>query len=112
MLRLPAVAGRFYPSDPEELAALIHRYTTTDADQSRIAVKACLVPHAGYVYSGHVAGAVLAGIELPKERIVLGVRHYQRGGAAALLSSGVWRTPVGVELVDELREEVLRDACP
>ena len=112
MLRLPAVAGRFYPSDPEELTALIHRYTTTDADQSRIAVRACLVPHAGYVYSGHVAGAVLARIELPKKIIVLGVRHYPRGEPAAILSSGVWRTPLGDAPIDEPLAEALREACP
>src|SRR5437016_5075349 len=112
MLRLPAVAGRFYPSDPEELAALIHRYTATDADQSRIAVKACLVPHAGYVYSGHVAGAVFARIELPKKIIVLGVRHYPRGEPAAILSSGVWRTPLGDAPIDEQLAGAIRRECP
>jgi len=88
MLRLPAVAGRFYPSDPAELIALIRKYTSTDASQPRLAARACLVPHAGYVYSGHVEGAVLARIELPKKIIVLGVRHHPRGEPAAILSSG------------------------
>src|SRR5207245_9908938 len=94
------------------LTALIHRYTTTDADQSRIAVRACLVPHAGYVYSGHVAGAVLARIELPKKIIVLGVRHYPRGEPAAILSSGVWRSPLGDAPIDEPLAEALREAWP
>src|SRR6266851_1168580 len=57
MLRLPAVAGRFYPSDPAELTALIRKYTDTHPDQVVVPARGCLVPHAGYVYSGHVAGA-------------------------------------------------------
>src|SRR5438876_5370906 len=74
MLRLPAVAGRFYPSDPAELTALIHKCTPTKSGEPRIPVRACLVPHAGYVYSGHVAGAVLSRIAFPRKIIILGVR--------------------------------------
>jgi len=78
MLRLPAVAGRFYPSDPAELIALIRKYTHTDPGQPHTPVRACLVPHAGYVYSGHVAGAVLGRLTMPRKIIILGVRHYPR----------------------------------
>lgn len=112
MLRLPAVAGRFYPSNPAELTALIHKYVVTDSGEPPIAVRACLVPHAGYVYSGHVAGAVLARIALPKKTIVLGVRHYPRGEQAAILSSGAWRTPLGDARVDEELAGALKKACP
>jgi len=83
MLRLPAVAGQFYPSNPAELTALIRDYTRAHPHQPPIPVRACLVPHAGYVYSGHVAGAVLARIALPRKIIILGVRHYPRGEPAA-----------------------------
>ena len=83
MLRLPAVAGRFYPSDPRELTALIQKYTSTEPAQLRIAARACLVPHAGYVYSGHVAGAVLARIALPRKIIILGVRQAPHESIAA-----------------------------
>jgi AmmeMemoRadiSam system protein B len=112
MLRLPAVAGRFYPSDPAELTGLIRKYTSTNAGQPRLAARACLVPHAGYVYSGHVAGVVLARIDLPKKIIVLGVRHHPRGESAAILSSGAWRTPLGDAPIDEPLAEALRTACP
>jgi AmmeMemoRadiSam system protein B len=112
MLRLPAVAGRFYPYHPAELTALIRKYTSTDPGLSRIPVRACLVPHAGYVYSGHVAGAVVTRIALPKKIIVLGVRHYPRGEAAAILSSGAWRTPLGDARIDEALAEALKKACP
>jgi len=112
MLRLPAVAGRFYPSDPAELTALIHKYAGTDPSHAPIAVRACLVPHAGYVYSGHVAGAVLARIALPRKIIILGVRHYPHGEPVAILSSGAWRTPLGEARIDEELAEALKKACP
>jgi AmmeMemoRadiSam system protein B len=112
MLRLPAVAGRFYPSHPAELTALINKCVATDASNPPIPVRACLVPHASYVYSGHVAGAALARIALPRKIIILGVRHYPRGEPAAILSSGAWRTPLGDARIDEELAEALKKACP
>src|SRR5712692_5017180 len=112
MLRLPAVAGRFYPSSPLELTALVRKYASINPSPARGPVRACLVPHAGYVYSGHVAGAVLARIALPRKIIVLGVRHYPRGEEAAILSSGAWRTPLGDARIDEELAGALKKACP
>lgn len=112
MLRLPAVAGRFYPSDPKELTSLVRKYSQSDSQHPPTPAKACLVPHAGYMYSGHVAGAVFARMELPKKIIVLGVRHYPRGEPAALLSSGAWRTPLGDAPIDEGLAGELRRECP
>ena len=112
MLRLPAVSGRFYPSNPTELAALIREYTKSDKTVIPVRAKACLVPHAGYIYSGLVAGAVYARIEIPRKIVILGVRHYPRGENAAILSSGAWRTPLGDAAVDERLAEALRAACP
>jgi len=111
MLRLPAVAGRFYPSDPKELTALVRQYSQPDSQLPPSNVKACLVPHAGYVYSGHVAGAVYAQIALPEKIIMLGVRHYPRGEPAAILSTGAWRTPLGDAPIDSGLAEELRGAC-
>jgi AmmeMemoRadiSam system protein B len=112
MLRLPAVAGRFYPSSPAELTALIHKYVVSDRATPAIQARACLVPHAGYVYSGDVTGAVLARMALPRKIIILGVRHYPRGEAAAILSTGEWRTPLGDARIDEALAEELKKACP
>lgn len=112
MLRLPAVSGRFYPSNPAELTALIRQYATADKNHAAITAKACLVPHAGYLYSGHVAGAVYARMAIPKKVLILGVRHYPHGANAAILSSGAWRTPLGDALIDEPLAEALRAACP
>jgi MEMO1 family protein len=112
MLRMPAVAGRFYPSDPRELTTSIREYSRPDPKHEPIPARACLVPHAGYMYSGHVAGAVFARVTLPQKIIVVGVRHYPRGEPAAILSSGAWRTPLGDAPIDEALAAVLRQECP
>ena len=112
MLRLPAVSGRFYPSHPAELTAVIHRLIEIESNTQKVAVKACLLPHAGYVYSGTVAGAVFSRISVPRKILILGVRHFPRGEQAAILSSGVWRTPLGDAPIDESLARALRAACP
>lgn len=111
MLRLPAVAGSFYPSNPIELTTLVRRYTVKADATSPERVKACLVPHAGYVYSGHVAGMVFSRIALPRKIVILGVRHFPRGEQAAILSRGAWRTPLGDVEIDESLAKVLRREC-
>ena len=111
MLRLPAVAGRFYPSDPAELRSLIVQCLGTAPAAPKKQVRACLVPHAGYIYSGAVAGAVYAALELPKRAVILGVRHYPQGKPMAILSSGAWRTPLGDAPVDAELAQGLRARC-
>jgi MEMO1 family protein len=111
MLRMPAVAGKFYPADPTELTAAVREFSKSKQENKGERVKACLVPHAGYVYSGHVAGAVYGRIVLPRKIVVLGVRHYPRGEKAAILSSGAWRTPLGDAAVDEGLAAAVKAAC-
>src|SRR5262244_4122228 len=107
MLRLPAVSGAFYPAEAHALTALIHKYVPPDPLSEKANVRACLVPHAGYIYSGSVAGAVFSHISLPKRIIILGVRHFPYGEDAAMLSRGVWRTPLGDAPIDaELAKKV------
>jgi AmmeMemoRadiSam system protein B len=111
VLRLPAVAGRFYPDNPQELIAQIREYSKPTGENPR-RVPACLVPHAGYRFSGHVTGAVLSRIVLPKRLVVLGVRHRPPGEAIAIISSGVWRTPLGDAAIDEALATALKNECP
>jgi MEMO1 family protein len=112
VLRLPAVAGRFYPANPEELTALARKYALPQPDAKPQPVKACLVPHAGYMFSGHVAGAVFARIVLPQRIVILGVRHFPRGESLAINTSGAWRTPLGDAAIDEVLAAALLQECP
>ena len=112
MLRFPAVAGKFYPAHPRELSSLIAKFTDKNSAVEPVHVRACLVPHAGYAYSGMVAGAVFSRIFLPKKILLLGVRHYPRGESLAILSEGAWRTPLGDAPIDSALAQRLRAACP
>ena len=112
MLRLPAVSGQFYPANPQELAALTRRLTKQPDAHNKLHVKACLVPHAGYVYSGSVAGAVFARIQIPRNVIVLGVRHFPRGADATIVSEGAWQTPLGDLRINTSLAQEIKEACP
>jgi AmmeMemoRadiSam system protein B len=112
MLRLPAVAGQFYPADPRELTRLIRKFSAEDPANKKTRAHGCLVPHAGYIYSGGVAGAVFARIILSKQVVVLGVRHTPMGEDLAILSEGAWRTPLGDAPVDAALAQRVKAACP
>jgi len=112
VLRLPAVSGRFYPADADELTSLVRQFATPSTGVAPRNVKACLVPHAGYIYSGHVAGAVFSSMVLPARIIILGVRHFPRGESLAIFTGGAWRTPLGDVAVDETLCAALRKECP
>jgi MEMO1 family protein len=101
-LRRPAVAGKFYPDDPDELRTEAHGYLSQGCFTTLPPVRAfgCIAPHAGYVYSGHVAGAVFARIEVPERCIVLCPNHTGMGRALAIMSEGGWQTPLGKVPVD------------
>jgi AmmeMemoRadiSam system protein B len=111
MLRPPAVSGRFYPNQPGELSAQVKRFCAPDPGATRRRAVACLVPHAGYRYSGHVAGAVYARLELPRRFILIGPRHYPRGAAQAILSNGAWETPLGRAEIDAELATELKHSC-
>ncbi len=110
MLRPPAVAGRFYPARPELLQQEVDRHAVP-APQPVRAV-GCVVPHAGYMYSGHVAGAVYGTLRLPSLFLILCPNHTGRGHPLALCSSGEWLTPLGPAAVDTELGSLLKRECP
>ena len=112
MLRLPAVAGHFYPAKPEALTSLVKDCLGDQRAATKAKALACLVPHAGLVYSGAVAGAVFARLALPKTILLLGVRHYPYGAEQAILSDGAFRTPLGDVHIETGLALELRKQCP
>lgn len=98
MVREPAVAGRFYEGRTAALAAEVDRLLAPGA--ARAPALGVVVPHAGYVYSGAVAGAVFGRVALPAKAIVLGPNHTGLGEPVALWPSGAWLTPLGRVAVD------------
>lgn len=105
MTREPAVAGKFYPANAEHLRADLQSYLSPPRE--RISATGCIVPHAGYMYSGPVAGAVFSSIEIPSRCIVLCPNHTGRGHPLALMQGGRWRTPLGEVPIDSELADVL-----
>jgi AmmeMemoRadiSam system protein B len=100
MIRRAAFAGDWYPGDPSRLRADLASYV----EGSVIGVVA---PHAGYMYSGHVAGAVYSQVRIPNTVVVLCVNHRGAGSRAAIMSSGSWETPLGpVSIREDLAEDL------
>ncbi|HTJ45080.1 MAG TPA: AmmeMemoRadiSam system protein B [Kofleriaceae bacterium] len=97
-IRSPAVAGRFYPGTPTKIAEELRALMPAAAPRAAAAV---MCPHAGWVYSGKIAGGVLAQIDVPARVIVLCPNHTGRGARVSIMTSGAWRTPVGDVPVDE-----------
>jgi AmmeMemoRadiSam system protein B len=94
MDREPAVAGRFYVDEPRALARELDGLLT--AKEARVVAKGIVAPHAGYVYSGAIAGSVYARVAVPPKVVVLGPNHTGLGRPVALWPpGGAWRTPLG-----------------
>src|ERR1700720_1042419 len=93
-VRIPAVAGRFYPARAGELLRDVRQYTLPLQD-ARIAAVGCVAPHAGYIYSGGVAGAVYSRVEIPERCVILCPNHTGKGQPLAVMASTTWQTPLG-----------------
>jgi AmmeMemoRadiSam system protein B len=109
-LRHPAVAGRFYPRDPDELRAEARGYLSHT--QAPLKAIGCIAPHAGYMYSGHVAGAVFSHIEIPERCVVMCPNHTGMGRPLAIMSEGAWETPLGDVPIDTEVARALKQRFP
>jgi MEMO1 family protein len=99
MTRKPVVAGTFYPADPSALKKMI-RGLAPKTTPNKEDVIACILPHAGYVYSGKVAAAVLCAIHIPSTCIIIGPNHTGNGEEASIMTEGEWQTPLGTIPID------------
>lgn len=109
-MRMPAVAGTFYPGHPDQLLNAVERFLVRTVDP--VAATAIIVPHAGYVYSGSTAGKTYACCDLPRRLVILCPNHTGLGARLALNSEGVWRTPLGEVPVDAPLARALGAAFP
>jgi hypothetical protein len=98
ILRKAAAAGRFYPANERTLRSDLAEYLGTP--KRKIPARGIVVPHAGYIYSGRVAGAVYARIEPGKRAILLCPNHTGLGAPLSIMSSGEWEIPLGKVPID------------
>lgn len=110
MLRQPAVAGQFYPADPGQLEQMVSGMLEVSPrpEEALVAVS----PHAGYIYSGSVAGKVLGRVVVPPRVVVAGVNHQGLGSAAAVMGNGSWAMPLGEVPLDQALAADLLARCP
>lgn len=104
-VRHPAVAGRFYPADPRELRAMIRDYMAAAGPLPEgPAPKAIIAPHAGYIYSGPIAGSAYARLAADRDRIsrivLLGPSHRVPFHGLAAPSVDAFETPLGIVPLD------------
>lgn len=110
VVRTPAVAGRFYPDDPIVLSEMVREHL--GPEQERQPALGVVCPHAGYKYSGNVAGAVYARVEIPETVVLIGPNHSGMGPYVAMNSEGCWSTPLGVVAIDETFAQKFKEAFP
>ena len=112
--RPPAVAGSFYEGTPERLRAQVKACFAVNpappAQKQRFI--GAVVPHAGLVYSGHVAAAFYAIADLPKRFVILCPNHTGAGHFAAINREGAWRTPFGDVPIDTPLADALMAQTP
>jgi MEMO1 family protein len=108
-MRSAVYAGQFYPGNADRLRKEVESFV--NRSESPMEAKAVLVPHAGYIYSGRVAGNVFSSVKLPRRFIILGPNHTGRGAALSLSPANGWETPLGVVPVDTQLNQKLLKAC-
>jgi MEMO1 family protein len=106
MIRNPTVAGYFYPGSAAELKAMLAKYVDKKAVKEEVV--GLLMPHAGYQYSGEVAGAAISRVRFKDTFIIIGPSHSGLGRPYSVMPEGTWRMPLGdVEVDAELAQKII-----
>jgi len=104
MNRLPAVAGTFYPENPHLLHQMLNEYLN-DAEAAAKVPKVIIAPHAGYIYSGHIAATAYARLKKASDSItrvvIIGPSHRVTFSGLAVSKAQSFITPLGFVAVDQ-----------
>lgn len=92
-IRKPAVAGQFYPATGQEITKLIASFVIKEPPKKDVI--ACVLPHAGYVYSGRVAVETVLSMKIKDTVVLIGPNHSGYGEEFSIMTEGVWQTPMG-----------------
>jgi AmmeMemoRadiSam system protein B len=109
-IREPAVAGRFYPGNTRQLTEELETFITKTKTKKDI--RGMVVPHAGYIYSGAVAGAVYSTVRIPDLVVILCPNHTGLGAPLSIMNDGQWQTPLGNVSIDEKAANIILQLCP
>jgi AmmeMemoRadiSam system protein B len=111
-IRQAYAAGRFYPATSQGIHKQIELLSTEQkAMAGHKEAIACLLPHAGYIYSGQAALDVLSQIEIKSTLIILGPNHTGMGEPFSIMEEGVWEMPDGWLTLNSALARRLLDTC-
>jgi AmmeMemoRadiSam system protein B/AmmeMemoRadiSam system protein A len=106
MTRQAVVAGQFYPAQAAKLSEMIRGMVDEKAEKEDVI--GLVSPHAGYIYSGPVAGAVISRVRFKDTFIIIGPNHTGMGKPLSIMTEGTWETPLGqVEIDSTLAKKIL-----
>lgn len=108
MIREPIVAGKFYPANPDILKKQLNSFIKETTQENALA---CILPHAGYIYSGKVAFQTAASVQIKENIILLGPNHTGLGNIFSIVSEGTWKTPLGDVQINSTIAENLKKEC-
>lgn len=107
MIRNAVVAGQFYPKTEASLKKMLS--TLIPHAREKESAKGIIMPHAGYIYSGSVAGETISKAHIEQTAIILGTNHTGAGETFSIMTKGSWATPLGNVKIDiEIAESILR----
>ena len=108
-VRQPAVAGQFYPGDTQQLRQDVENYISEAKGSDTPIPKAIIAPHAGYIYSGPIAGTAYASLAQAngavRRVVLLGPAHWAAVSGLALSSAEAFATPLGLVRLDSKAHE-------
>lgn len=108
--RKSSVAGYFYPGGRDSLKKILGSITSPGEEKAdAIGV---VSPHAGFQYSGRVAGAVFSSVRIPKNIILIGPSHRYGSSGYVLMKKGEWETPLGDVPVNTVLADSLMERFP
>lgn len=108
-IRKPTVAGQFYSSEGARLKKEVE--LLIDKQSVKREAIACLMPHAGYIYSGKVAGAVVSSIQIKEKVVLIGPNHTGYGKDFGIMTEGVWQMPFGdISIDSNLANKLLKNS--
>jgi AmmeMemoRadiSam system protein B len=103
--RKSAVGGYFYPGREDALRTMVEGMLDSEMKKEKAV---CVVsPHAGFEYSGPVAGAVFSSVQLPGTFVILGPSHRPIQSRIAIMKQGTWETPLGDVKIDTSLAELM-----
>lgn len=97
-LRQAVWQGKFYPASEQGIKKIISGFI--DSQKPKIDALACMLPHAGYIYSGRVAVETVSRINIKEKVILFGPNHTGRGANFSIATKGAWNTPLGQLNID------------